>query len=133
MYNILADAVIVVHFLFVLFVIFGAFTLFRFKKMIILHLPAAVWGAMIEFSGWICPLTPLENRLRHMAGQQTYQGGFIEHYIVPILYPAALTREIQYVLGTIVISVNVIIYWQVFRPGRRKQVENTAGSDNDLA
>jgi hypothetical protein len=80
-----------------------------------LHVPVAVYGAAIEFFGWVCPLTPLENSLRRQAGQSGYSGGFIEHYILPVLYPSALTREIQLLLGVAVLAVNLAVYAYVFR------------------
>jgi uncharacterized protein DUF2784 len=107
---VLADFVVLIHSLFVLFVILGGLLVLRWWKLIYLHLPAAVWGAFIEFAGGICPLTPLENSLRSSAGQAGYQGGFVEHYILPVLYPAGLTRNVQQVLGTIVIAINLVIY-----------------------
>jgi hypothetical protein len=80
-----------------------------------LHIPAAVWGALIELAGWVCPLTPLEQWLRRRAGGAGYSGGFIEHYILPVLYPSALTRPIQLILGVLVIAANLGIYAYVFR------------------
>jgi Protein of Unknown function (DUF2784) len=85
-----------------------------------LHLPAAVWGALIEFQGWICPLTPLEKSLRAAAGQAGYRGGFIEHYLLPVLYPAGLTGQVQLILGSLVIVVNLIVYWLVLRRRRAR-------------
>jgi hypothetical protein len=79
------------------------------------HLPAAVWGALIEFQGWICPLTPLENSLRASAGQAGYEGGFIEHYLLPVLYPAGLTQGVQVMLGSLVIAVNLVVYGLLLR------------------
>ena len=113
--NWLADFVVLIHFLFVVFVVGGGLLLFWSKKMAIIHIPAASWGAFIEFSGWICPLTPLENILRYKAGGTAYEGGFIENYILPILYPSGLTREIQIILGASVIIINLIVYLIVFR------------------
>lgn len=111
----LADLVVVIHFLFVLFVVFGALLLFWSKKVILLHLPAVVWGALVEFMGWICPLTPLENALRYEAGREIYLSGFIDNYIIPILYPDGLTRQIQIALGVLVIVFNLCLYRIVFR------------------
>ena len=91
----MADLVVVVHFLFVLFVVLGGLLVLRWPRVAYFHVPAAVWGAAIELGGWICPLTPLENSLRQQAGGTGYSGGFIEHYILPVLYPSALTRDIQ--------------------------------------
>ena len=104
-----------VHFLFVLFVVLGGLLVLRWPKLAYLHVPAAIWGAAIELAGWICPLTPLENSLRTQAGSAGYSGGFIEHYILPILYPSALTRDVQLILGFLVIVFNLIIYAYVFR------------------
>ena len=116
----LADFVVVVHSLFVLFVVFGGLLVLRWWRMIYLHLPAVAWGAFIEFAGGICPLTPLENSLRSSAGQAGYQGGFVEHYILPVLYPTGLTRNVQLVLGTAVIAINLLIYSLVV--ARRRKV-----------
>jgi hypothetical protein len=109
--HMLADLVVVLHFLFVLFVVFGGLLVLRWPKVAYVHLPIAVYGVLIEFVGWVCPLTPLEKRLRESAGQQGYEGGFVEHYILPVLYPEELTRGVQLVLGLVVIGVNVAIYW----------------------
>jgi hypothetical protein len=106
---ILADLIVVIHFGFILFVIFGGFLVLKWRKLIWLHLPAAMWGILIEFFGWICPLTNLENRLRS-ASDGVYISGFIEHYIIPMIYPSALTREIQIGLGFIVILLNFFVY-----------------------
>jgi len=109
-YRILADLVVGVHALFVAFVVVGGLLALRWRWVAVLHLPAAVWGALIEFRGWICPLTPVENSLRAAAGEAGYQGGFIEHYLLPVLYPAGLTRNVQLALGSVVIVVNLVVY-----------------------
>ena len=109
-YRILADLVVGVHVLFVVFVLAGGLLALRWPWVAAAHLPAAVWGALIEFRGWVCPLTPLENALRASAGQAGYEGGFIEHYLLPVLYPAGLTGGVQLVLGSLVVAVNVVIY-----------------------
>ena len=109
-YRIAADLVVLIHFTFVLFVVFGALVALRWPRVLWLHLPAAAWGALIEFQGWICPLTPWENRLRTLGGQAGYAGGFIEHYILPLLYPAGLTRTVQLTLGTVVVVVYGLLY-----------------------
>ena len=111
----LADIVVILHFAFVLFVIFGGLLVLRWPRLAYVHLPVALYGALIELVGWICPLTPLEKRLRESAGLQGYQGGFVEHYILPVLYPAGLTREVQWGLGMLVIGINVVIYTVVAR------------------
>lgn len=117
-YGRLADLVVVLHFCFVLFVLFGGVLALRWPRVVWVHLPAAVWGALIEFAGWICPLTPLENWLRRQGGIAGYEGGFVEHYVLPVLYPGALTRNIQLVLGVIVLLLNIVIYRHVLRRRR---------------
>ena len=109
-YRLLADAVVLFHFSFVLFVILGGFLLRRWPKLVYAHVPIAIWGVLIEFAGWICPLTPLENHLRRLGGQAGYEGGLIEHYIIPVLYPSGLTRNTQYVLGALALAMNVVAY-----------------------
>jgi hypothetical protein len=113
--GILAGVVVGLHLAFVLFVVLGGFLVLRWPRLAWLHLPAAVWAALIEFAGWVCPLTPLENQLRRAAGTAEYAGGFVEHYLRPVLYPAGLTRGTQYVLGAAVVGVNAAVYWWVFR------------------
>ena len=117
-YRILADLVVLAHFAFVVFVIAGVLLLLHSRWWAVLHVPAFLWGALIEFRGWICPLTPLENALRARAGQAGYTGGFIEHYITPILYPAGLTRRIEVVLGALVLVGNLLLYWWVWHRPR---------------
>lgn len=115
-HRILADAVLVMHLAFILFVVAGGLLVLRWRGVAWLHLPAVAWGALIEFMGWICPLTPLEVWARSQAGETGYTGGFIEHYLLPVVYPAALTRDLQIVLGTLVLIVNVLVYaWIVGR------------------
>jgi len=114
LHGFLADVVVILHFIFVLFVVIGGLLVLRWPQLAYLHIPAAVYGAAIEFAGWVCPLTPLENWLRRQAGSAGYSGGFIEHYILPILYPSALSREIQLLLGFLVVAVNLAIYRYVF-------------------
>lgn len=115
MFSKLADLVVVIHFLFVLFVVLGGLLVLRWPKLAYAHIPAAIYGAAIEFAGWVCPLTPLEHWLRRQAGDATYAGGFIEHYILPVLYPSALTREIQLLLGGLVVAINVLVYGLLVR------------------
>ncbi len=118
LYQALADAVLVLHLLFILFVVGGGFLLLRWPKLVWVHLPAALWGAAISFAGWICPLTPLENALRRAAGDVGYGGGFIEHYLLPAIYPAHLTSHIQTSLGLAVVVINLLIYAWVWRRKR---------------
>ena len=106
----LADIVLVVHFAFLAFVVAGGAFVLRWPKVAWVHVPAVIWGALIEFYGWICPLTPLENDLRHRAGESGYTGGFIAHYVTRVLYPEGLTRGIQIVLGVLVLALNGVIY-----------------------
>jgi hypothetical protein len=117
---ILADALVIVHLLFVVFVMAGGFLLARWPGAAWLHLPAAAWGAYIEFSGGICPLTPLENRLRVLGGAGGYGGGFVEHYLLPMLYPDALTLPLQQMLGGLVVAVNLLAYGLAWRVRRRR-------------
>ena len=109
-YRVAADLLVLVHLAFVVFVVAGGFAVLKWHWLALLHMPAAAWGALIEFRGWVCPLTPWENKLRQLAGQDGYPEGFIEHYIFPILYPPGLTREIQSTLGTAVVVINLVIY-----------------------
>lgn len=105
-----ADCLVLLHLAFIIFVVAGGFTVLKWPWMAWLHVPAAGWGAMIEFRGWVCPLTPLENSLRQLAGEKGYSEGFIEHYILQIIYPPGLTRDIQTGLGIAVILINMLIY-----------------------
>ncbi len=114
-YNFLADLVVLLHLGFVLFVLLGGFLVFWRSAMAWFHIPAVVWAASIEFFGWICPLTPLENLLRALGGDAGYATGFVEHYIIPILYPAELTRKTQFGLGLIVLGVNIAVYWTLWQ------------------
>jgi hypothetical protein len=105
-----------VHAGFLAFVVLGGFLVLRRPRLAWLHVPAVLWGAAIEFTGWICPLTPLENRLRARAGAGSYEGGFIEHYILPVVYPEGLTREMQIGFGIGVLALNLALYgWMVGR------------------
>ena len=106
----LAQIVLLVHLGFILFVVLGGLIVWRWPRIAWLHLPAVVWGVLVETMGWSCPLTPLENWLRLRAGQGGYQGDFVEQYLTPIVYPEGLTREIQIGLGVFVVLVNVLIY-----------------------
>ncbi len=119
-YRFLADLVLVAHFAFVVFAVVGALLVLRWRWVVWLHLPAVVWAALIEFAGWICPLTPLENWLRALGGSAGYESGFVEHYILPVLYPGGLTREVQIVLGLLVLAGNMGIYgWLLRRLAQR--------------
>ncbi|MNZ79669.1 hypothetical protein D3C78_982790 [compost metagenome] len=121
LYRLAADAVLVLHLGFILFVVFGALLLLRWPRLAWLHLPAVAWGAYIEFSHGICPLTPLENRLRRLAGDEGYSGGFIEHYLVPLIYPGNLTDSMQLLFGLIVVLLNGALYGWLLLRGRRAE------------
>lgn len=112
---------VLLHFAFILFVLLGGLLVPRRPRLARLHLPAVVWGALIEFRGWICPLTPLEKQLRLAAGQGGYPEGFVEHYILPLVYPPGLTREIQLVLGAAVLVVNAAAYGVAWRRRRKRR------------
>jgi hypothetical protein len=114
-FRILADAVLVLHFAFIAFALLGGLLVWRWPRLAWLHLPAAAWAAGIAFFGGICPLTPLENRLRAAGGEAGYEGGFIEHVVEGLIYPGWLTREIQVGLGALVLAINIACYWRVFR------------------
>lgn len=118
---ILADIVFTIHFLFILFVGTGAFLLLRYPRLIWLHLPALTWAVLISIFGWICPLTPLENYFRALAELEVYRGGFIAHYLEPIVYPAGLTREMQGYLALSLICYNGLIYFSMYRRARQNK------------
>jgi len=119
-YRALADLVLTLHLGFVLFVVFGGLLVMRWPRLVWIHIPAAVWGAAIEYTGWICPLTPLENWLRARGGEAGYAGGFIEHYLLPTLYPQGLTRGTQFVLGSLVLMINAAAYGALLLRTRRR-------------
>ena len=114
-YGVLADIVLVLHLGFVLFVVLGGLLVLRWPGLAWLHVPAAAWGTIIEFSGGICPLTPLEQRLRRLGGEAGYSGEFIDHYVRTLLYPNGLTRGTQFALGAAVLIFNLIVYWVLVR------------------
>ena len=116
--RVLATVVVLVHTAFVAFVVAGGVLALRWPRVAWVHLPAALWGAMIALVGWICPLTPFENWLRVRGGGRTYDTGFLEHYLLPILYPVAMTRGLQIATGVLVVLVNGLVYWRVWRRHR---------------
>ncbi len=115
LYRVLADLVVLLHALFVAFVVLGGFLAWRWRWVVWAHVPCALWGIAIEYGGWICPLTPLENYFRRRAGLAGYSGGFIEHYIIPVLYPAGLTPPKQILLGTLALIANLVAYGVLLR------------------
>jgi hypothetical protein len=129
-YRALAELILALHLVFVLFVVLGGLLVLRWPRTAWLHIPAAIWGVLIEYTGWICPLTPLENSLRERGGEAGYSGGFIEHYIQPLLYPAGLTRSTQVVLGSVVLLLNLAAYTIALSRRRRRELpasDRTAG------
>ena len=123
-----ADAVALLHLAFVLFVVFGGLPVWRWPRLAWLHLPAVLWGGWIEFAGWTCPLTPLENALRRAVGEAGYAGGYIDHYLWPLLYPAGLTREGQWALGAGALILNGAVYGALLvRRHRRARSPNSNG------
>ena len=115
LFRFLADATVALHLGFVLFVVLGGLIVARWRWVAWMHLPAAAWAAWIELAGWFCPLTPLENWLREQGGGIAYTSSFIEHYLIPILYPESLSRELQWVLGGTVLLINAVVYTVAFR------------------
>src|SRR6185295_10526499 len=121
LYRLLADLVVVLHLAFVLFVVLGGLLALRWARAAWFHIPAAIWGAGIEFVQGICPLTPLENHLRQLGGEAGYSGGFVEHYLLPVLYPAGLSQNVQLGLGLFVLVLNVTVYAVVWRRRSRRR------------
>lgn len=119
LHRLAADAVLLLHLAFIVFAAIGGLAVLRWPRLAWLHLPVASWAALIEFGGWICPLTPLEVALRRSAGQAGFAGGFVEHYLTAIIYPQGLTRAHQVALGAVVVLVNLAIYWRLLRRARR--------------
>ena len=120
-YGVLTDVVVGVHFAFVLFVVLGGLFVLRWKLWAWIHIPCVLWGALNEFWGWVCPLTPLENWLRQSGGEAAYANSFVEHYILPILYPGELTRGLQILLGLVVIAINVGVYGWLWSRRRKRR------------
>ncbi len=120
-YNLLSTGLVILHFGFIGFVVVGGVLCLKWQKVFWVHIPAVAWAIMIEMTGWICPLTPLENYFLLKAGNSTYSADFISHYLLPILYPEGLTRTIQFLLGLSVLLVNITIYGFVIRKIVRKK------------
>jgi hypothetical protein len=123
-YRLLADLILVLHLLFVLFAVFGGLLCLHRRAWAWVHIPTVLWAAWVELSGWICPLTPLENHYRTLAGGEGFRGGFVEHYLLPVLYPADLTRTVQIALGLSVVVINYGIYKYVWH---RRSVGSKTG------
>lgn len=124
MYPLLADLVLIVHLAFVVFVLCGGLLVLRWRWIAWLHVPAIAWGAFVEFRGWICPLTPLENWLRAQGGDISYRSDFVAQYLLPVLYPGDLTRDLQLLLGTVVIVLNAAVYWWLWQMQARGASRN---------
>jgi hypothetical protein len=120
-YRLAADLTLVLHLAFIAFVLFGGLLCFRHIRWIWLHLPSMIWGVWIEWTGWICPLTPLENHFRQLASGQGYRDGFVEHYLIPLIYPEQLTVSLQWLLGGLVLVVNIFVYLCVLQKRRKHQ------------
>jgi hypothetical protein len=126
-YHALSNLVLIAHLAFVLFVVLGGFLVLKWKSLAWIHVPAFLWGALIELAGWVCPLTPLENWLREKDGGLVYRTDFIEHYILSLLYPTTLTRSLQIFLGLFVLSVNLGLYgWILWRTAQKKARGNSS-------
>jgi hypothetical protein len=119
-----ADLIVLLHFLYVVFVVAGGLLAVRWRWVVWLHVPAVAWGVLIEYTGWICPLTPLEHQLRATRGRASYEGDFIARYMLPLLYPDGLTRRDQIILGTFALAINLAVYGVILLKGR-----SAAGKD----
>jgi hypothetical protein len=113
-YRVLADLILVTHFAFAVFTVLGGLLVLRWRGLLLVHLASVFWGVVIQWANWTCPLTPLESYLRERGGESGYSGGFIEHYVSIILYPESLTVELRYVLGIVLIVVNLLVYGYIF-------------------
>jgi hypothetical protein len=125
LFRLAAEAVLLIHLAFIVFALFGAAIAVRWRWIIVVHLPAATWGLFVELTGRICPLTYLENSLRIKAGLSGYTESFVEHYLLAIIYPVGLTREIQFVLAGVVLAVNIALYGLLY-------VRKRAGNGGNL-
>jgi hypothetical protein len=121
LYRGLADFVVLVHLAFVAFVVAGGLLVLRWPRAAWIHVPAALWGVVVEWSGSLCPLTPLELTLRRWGDEAGYGGGFVEHYVLPVLYPGALTRGVQLALGSLVVAINAVVYSVALARRRRSR------------
>ncbi|HQR37820.1 MAG TPA: DUF2784 domain-containing protein [Blastocatellia bacterium] len=129
----LANLVLVAHFCFVAFVVLGGLLVIAYPRLAFAHVPAVLWGVLIEFAGWICPLTPLENALRRRAGESGYEGDFIAHYVTALIYPVGLTRATQIVLGSLALAFNAAVYavvWRRLRCRTAATTKDTSGASS---
>ncbi len=132
LYRLLADGLVFIHVAFVAFVVLGGFLAWRWRRVALIHLPVALYGAVIEFVGWVCPLTPLENHFRRMAAQAQYHGGFVEHYVLPILYPADWSIDLRVALGFFVLIVNAAAYSVYFWRPNANPWQGSSHTDSDV-
>jgi hypothetical protein len=123
LYSIAADALVIVHLAFIVFVMLGGLLLLKWPRLIYLHLPAVAWGILVELQGWLCPLTPLEQHYRALAGKTGYSDGFVQHYLLPVIYPAGLTRDIQMLLALCVVAINLVIYAVIYVKYRHNRTQ----------
>ena len=119
LYRALADAVVLLHLGIVLFIVLGGLLAWRWPAAAVVHLPFAAWGFAVELAGWVCPLTPLENSLRRLGHEAGYRGGFVEHYLLPVLYPDGLGRDGAAWLAALVLALNFAIYLPLLTRRRR--------------
>jgi hypothetical protein len=113
-YRVLADLILVTHFAFAIFTVLGGLLVLRWRSLLWVHLSSALWGVVIQWANWTCPLTPIESYLREVGGEASYRGGFVEHYVSMVLYPENLTVELRYLLGIVLIVVNLMVYGYMF-------------------
>ncbi|VVN09259.1 DUF2784 domain-containing protein [Pseudomonas fluorescens] len=132
LYRIAADGLVLFHLLFILFVLFGGLLVLKWRHLAWWHLPAAAWGVAVEVLHLTCPLTQWENLMRNAAGQVGYGGGFIEHYVWPVIYPAGLTPSIQLGLGGVVLLINMLVYVRVFRQRKSRRTSTLSNSTRSL-
>ena len=132
LYRIAADGLVLFHLLFILFVLFGGLLVLKWRHLAWWHLPAAAWGVAVEVFHLTCPLTQWENLMRNAAGQVGYGGGFIEHYVWPVIYPAGLTPSIQLGLGGVVLLINMLVYVLVFRQRKSRRTSTLSNSTRSL-
>ena len=126
-YNILSNLVVIVHLLFIVLVCLGALLVLKWPKFVWIHIPFALWGVVVEYLNILCPLTPLENYLRNLGGTETYEADFIDQYIIPLIYPEVLTRNLQFILGSIVLVLNFGIYgYIIYRKLKQKSMDDQA-------
>ena len=129
----LADAVVLFHLVFISFAVGGGLLVLWWRRVVWLHLPAVAWAVLVEVMSWPCPLTPLENHFRVRGGQAGYPGGFVEHYIWPVIYPEGLTDRVQFMIGTFVFCVNAVAYGVVFARWKRRRTEGTPAPADSTA